>query len=210
MSTSPASRRAARNRPARRGDERELALLSTAERLLNEGVFELTPLAEIAKLSGVSRSGFYFYFASKDALLSALIVRTLDRLGDALPAVQFARDSDPVKALGSALHGAADLWHEHRAVLMAATESGGGKPDVFERIVQAQRGLITLTASLLRRGSQVGTDREARALAEMLTWMAERNFYVLSRKRPSKRALHAMADRLLAVWILAAGLEEGD
>jgi AcrR family transcriptional regulator len=202
------SRRALRNRPARRGDERELALLATAERLLDEGAFESTPLAEIAASSGVSRPGFYFYFASKEALLGTLIVRTLDMLSERLPAAQAAHDTDPVESLRKALHGAADLWYQHRAVLMAATESGSQDPAVFERIVKAQRALTAPTSTLLRRGTHVRSDRDARALAEMFTWMAERNFYVLSRTRPSRRRLHAMADRLLEVWVLAAGLEQ--
>jgi TetR/AcrR family transcriptional regulator, ethionamide resistance regulator len=201
------SRRALRDRPARRGDEREQALLATAERLLNEGAFESTPLAEIAASSGVSRPGFYFYFASKEALLSTLIVRTLDMLALRLPDAPAAGEADPVQALSEALHGAADLWYEHRAVLMAATESGSHEPEVFERIVKSQSALIAPTSTLLRQGTRVRSDRDARALAEMFTWMAERNFYVLSRKRPSKRRLHAMADRLLSVWVLAAGLE---
>jgi AcrR family transcriptional regulator len=201
------SRRALRDRPARRGDEREQALLATAERLLNEEVFASTSLAEIAQSSGVSRPGFYFYFASKEALLSTLIVRTLDLLAEQLPNAPAANGADPVKALREALHGAADLWYEHRAVLMAATESGSHEPEVFERIVKAQSALIKPTSALLRCGANVRSDRDARALAEMFTWMAERNFYVLSRNRPSRRRLHTMADRLLSVWILAAGLE---
>jgi TetR/AcrR family transcriptional regulator, ethionamide resistance regulator len=202
------SRRALRDRPARRGDEREQALLATAERLLNEEAFESTPLASIARSSGVSRPGFYFYFASKEALLSTLIVRTLDMLAVRLPEAPAVSDSEPVQALREALHGAADLWYEHRAVLMAASESGSHEPEVFERIVKAQSALIEPTSTLLRRGTNVRSDREALALAEMFTWMAERNFYVLSRKRPSRRGLHAMADRLLSVWVLAAGLDQ--
>jgi AcrR family transcriptional regulator len=201
------SRRALRNRPARRGDEREGALLATAERLLNEESFEATPVAEIAETSGVSRPGFYFYFASKEALLGTLIVRTLDMLAARIPPAPAASVADPVQGLREALRGAADLWYEHRAVLMAATESGSRESTVFERIVAAQSALITPTSTLLRRGTRVRSDRDAYALAEMFTWMAERNFYVLSRKRPSRRQLHALADRLLEVWVLAAGLD---
>jgi TetR/AcrR family transcriptional regulator, ethionamide resistance regulator len=201
------SRRALRDRPARRGDEREQALLATAERLLNEEAFESTPLAEIARSSGVSRPGFYFYFASKEALVITLIVRTLDMLAAQLPPTPAVSDADPAQALSEALHGAADLWYEHRAVLMAASESGGHDPTVFDRIVKTQSALIMPTSTLLRRGTRVHSDRDAHALAEMFTWMAERNFYVLSRKRPSRRQLHALADRLLSVWIPAAGLE---
>lgn len=203
------SRRALRNRPARRGDERELALLATAERLLNEGLFESTPLAELAEASGISRPGFYFYFASKEALLSTLIVRTLDMLVERLPPATAAHNADPVQALREALHGAADVWCDHRAVLMAATELGSHDETVFERIVKAHSTLIAPTSTLLLRGRHVSSDQEARALAEMFTWMAERNFYVCSRGRPPRTKLYAVANRMLRVWVLAAGLEAG-
>ncbi len=201
------SRRVQRNRPARRGDDRELALLATAERLLSEGTFTSTPLAEIASSAGVSRPGFYFYFASKEALLSTLIMRTLDMLAAGLPSVALSADVDPVPALRKALRGAADLWHEHRAVLIAATELGSHEPAVFDRLVEAQAALVTPTSFLLARGSRVGTQRDAHKLAEMFTWMAERNFYVLARQEPTRRQLRALADRMLEVWVAAAGLD---
>src|ERR671933_2819029 len=102
------SRRALRNRPARRGDERERALLATAERLLGEDRFERASVAEIAAASGVSRPGFYFYFASKDALLNSLLMRTLDDLTQRLERATDDAATDPVAALRSGLHGVAD------------------------------------------------------------------------------------------------------
>lgn len=203
-----APRRALRERPARRGDERELALLETAERLLVNDAFGAASISQIASESGVSRPGFYFYFASKDALLSTLIVRTLDTLIDSL-ATPAAGDAvtDPVSALRVALRAAADLWHDHRAVLMAASELGGGDPAMFNRVIGTHRALVAPTAGLLRQGRRVHSQQDARALAEMFTWMAERNFYVLSRERASRRRLRARADRMLDVWVTAAGLD---
>ncbi len=200
-------RRALRERPARRGDERELALLGTAERLLVNDAFMTASLSQIAKESGVSRPGFYFYFASKEALLSTLIVRTLDELVASLPSPQAVEEPDPVSALRTALRAAADLWHDHRAVLMAASELGARDPSMFDRVIATHRALVAPTSDLLRHGTHVASQRDARALADMLTWMAERNFYVLSRERPSRRRLRARADRMLDVWVTAAGLE---
>jgi AcrR family transcriptional regulator len=200
-------RRELRGRPARRGDERELALLRTAERLLVEDAFTTASLSQIASESGLSRPGFYFYFASKEALLGTLIVRTLNTLVESLPSPSAVQELDPVSALRIALHAAADLWHDHRAVLVAASELGARDPAMFDRVISTQRALITPTAELLRQGTRVHSLRDARALAEMFTWMAERNFYVLSRERPSRRRLRAQADRMLEVWVTAAGLE---
>jgi AcrR family transcriptional regulator len=202
-------RRALRERPARRGDERELALLRTAERLLIDGNFSAASLSQIASEAGVSRPGFYFYFASKEALLSTLIVRTLDTLVGSMARPTAGEAADPVAALRVGLRTAADLWHDHRAVLMAASELGTGDPAMFERMIATQRALIAPTSELLGRGSRVHSAAHARALAEMFTWMAERNFYVLSRERPSRRRLRARADAMLDVWVTTAGLAPG-
>jgi AcrR family transcriptional regulator len=202
-----APRRAPLEQRARRGDQRELALLHTAERLLVNDAFTTASLSQIAQESGVSRPGFYFYFASKEALLGTLIVRTLDALVESLPSPSSGDDADPVSALRSALRTAADLWHDHRAVLMAASELGARDPSMFDRVMSTHRALVAPTSDLLRGGTRVRGTRDARALAEMFTWMAERNFYVLSRERPSRRQLRARADRMLDVWVTAAGLE---
>lgn len=77
--TTASHQRVARGRRATRpsGDDRELAILETAERLLDE-----RPLAEIsvdalARGAGISRPTFYFYFPSKDAVLFTLLERVI-------------------------------------------------------------------------------------------------------------------------------------
>ena len=66
----PRGRRAAR--PS--GDDRELAILTTAERLLAERPLSAISVDDLARGAGISRPTFYFYFASKDAVLLTLAV----------------------------------------------------------------------------------------------------------------------------------------
>src|ERR1700712_2890043 len=82
--TTASQPRAGRGRRAGRpsGDERELAILETAERLL-----EVRPLAEIsvddlARGAGISRPTFYFYYPSKDAVLLTLLDRIIAEADD--------------------------------------------------------------------------------------------------------------------------------
>ena len=73
-SASPAARG---RRPARlSGDDRELAILATAERLLTEKTLAAISVDDLARGAGISRPTFYFYFPSKDAVL----LRLLDRV----------------------------------------------------------------------------------------------------------------------------------
>ena len=74
-SDSPAPRG---RRPARpSGDDRELAILATAERLLAERPLSAISVDDLARGAGISRPTFYFYFASKDAVLLTLLDRVV-------------------------------------------------------------------------------------------------------------------------------------
>ncbi|EUA43724.1 HTH-type transcriptional regulator EthR [Mycobacterium xenopi 4042] len=74
------SRRSAR--PS--GDDRELAILATAERLLEERSLAEISVDDLAKGAGLSRPTFYFYFPSKDAVLLTLFERVIVEADSAL------------------------------------------------------------------------------------------------------------------------------
>ena len=69
--TTASTARSGRGRRSTRpsGDEREAAILATAERLLEDKKFADISVDDLAKGAGLSRPTFYFYFPSKDAVL---------------------------------------------------------------------------------------------------------------------------------------------
>lgn len=73
--TAVGSTRSSRGRRSARpsGDDRELAILTTAERLLEDRSFADISVDDLAKGAGLSRPTFYFYFKSKEAVLLSLI-----------------------------------------------------------------------------------------------------------------------------------------
>ncbi len=77
--TTASQPRAARGRRAARpsGDDRELAILETAIRLLEERQEHEISVDDLAKGAGISRPTFYFYFPSKDAVLMTLLERVV-------------------------------------------------------------------------------------------------------------------------------------
>jgi AcrR family transcriptional regulator len=79
MTSSPASRR--RGGPSK-GDLKEAAILDTAWRLLAEKPFTGVTIEELAAGAGISRSSFYFYFDSRDAVIRALAARVSTELRD--------------------------------------------------------------------------------------------------------------------------------
>lgn len=201
-------RRALRNAKPRRGDEREYALLDTAEQLLSQGTFETTSVVQIAGASGVSRQGFYFYFASKSALLATLIARTLDTLAQSHLPNSAPEPVDALATLRKALHTGADLWWEHRAVMMAATELSPREPAIQARMRASDEVLNGATADLIAVGHRIRDRAHAEELAAVFCLMAERNFYEIARSNSSREALHARADLMLEIWSAAAGLDD--
>jgi TetR/AcrR family transcriptional regulator, ethionamide resistance regulator len=197
-----------RRRPhASRGDVREARLLEIAEGLLRDGGFEATSIADIAATADITRSAFYFYFASKEALLERLIETTLAELIDRRLGDLQERDKTPAERLHALLHGVAEMWVEHGVVLSAAAELAGSVPALFDRIAGViASGVETLTPILAERDPDA--DPEAvRETVSALLWMGERTFYVLARSDPSPEEYHALADRLFVIWVRAVGID---
>ncbi|MEV8509177.1 TetR/AcrR family transcriptional regulator [Actinoplanes sp. NPDC051475] len=71
MRAEPGSRTGDRG-PTSRGDKRRDALLRALDELLHESDLESITIAGITARAGVTRSGFYFYFADKAACMAAL------------------------------------------------------------------------------------------------------------------------------------------
>jgi len=69
------------------GDDREAAILATAERMLTERNIAEISVDDLARGAGISRPTFYFYFGSKDAVIVALlsgVIRDAERQLDGI------------------------------------------------------------------------------------------------------------------------------
>src|SRR5688500_7156248 len=116
--------RATRSRRAPRvsGDERERAILETAEQLLEERSFHEISIDDLARGAGISRPTFYFYFPSKEAVLLTLLDRLVEEArsgqGDALE--HFAED--PAYWLRQGVAAIYETFRSHRAVVAAAAD----------------------------------------------------------------------------------------
>jgi hypothetical protein len=91
---------------------------------------------------------------------------------------------------------------------MAAAELSGTAPSVFERIRGViEEGTKDVAALLHAVGNTrlTQTMRGSEHVAMRIGWMAERNFYVLSRDEPTKRQLYTLANELAEIALGAAG-----
>src|SRR5215212_8329637 len=77
-----------RRTPRASGDDRQRAILETAERLLADRSLSEISVDDLARGAGISRPSFYFYFPSKEAVLLTIVDRLVadaaERRGTAL------------------------------------------------------------------------------------------------------------------------------
>ena len=87
--------------PRRRGDRQRHAIVAAVRELLQEKPFAELSVSSISDRAGVARSGFYFYFDSKYAVLAHILVEVAEELveltgdfaprGDGETPAQFAK-----------------------------------------------------------------------------------------------------------------------
>ncbi|MEZ0494511.1 TetR/AcrR family transcriptional regulator [Kineococcus sp. TBRC 1896] len=203
MSESTAAARGRRaSRP--RGDDRERAILDTAERLLGERSYADTSVDDLARGAGLSRPAFYFYFPSKEAVLLALLDRVVAE-------ARTRRD----EAVHASPAGAEDRWRQvigaiaqpfrsHLAVTLAAAEAGATSAAVREVWNGVMERFVSETAAEIEAERARGSAPDgppARDLAVALNWMNERVLHsAFAGQRPGIAADDAV-EVLLTVWL---------
>jgi AcrR family transcriptional regulator len=152
-----------------KGDQREAAIVDATRRLLGtKSVNELTVDA-IAKAAGVSRTAFYFYFPTKQAVVADLLDGLWDRFGDSygwLDTTGTDRD-----ALLEHHRLVADVWCEHASILSCTTGPSLDYQPLLEWADRARARFVDgLAAKILRdRAAGLAPDGvEAHALAQMV------------------------------------------
>ena len=201
-SDSPAARG---RRPARpSGDDRELAILATAERLLTEKTLAAISVDDLARGAGISRPTFYFYFPSKDAVLLTLLDRVVAEADAAMRAGFVAGELGPREAWRRAITAYYETFRKHRALTLAWAEARTSNTEVrrlwarvFDEWVQQCAAVID--AERARGAAVAGVP--ARDLAVALNSMNERVLYATFSGDGPAVAEADVVDVLLAVWL---------
>ena len=186
-----------------RGDERERAILETAERLLGERAIHEISVDDLAKGAGISRPTFYFYFSSKDAVLLALLDRVVEEArasrGDALE----RHGDDPRDRLRQAISGIYETFRAHRSVMLAGAE-GSANPEVREVWGRVMEAFVEETAGAIeaeRAAGNVPVGIPARDLAIVLNLMNERVLLATFAGYEPAVAEKDVVDTLVAAWL---------
>jgi TetR/AcrR family transcriptional regulator, ethionamide resistance regulator len=190
-----------RTAPAvRKGDLRERQILDAAEKLLaTRGYADMT-VAEIAEAAGITRGALYFYFASKQDVVTALVARIVQALQEKSGAALI--DTAPIdEVISTALERTAQLWREHGVVMRAAVDLGSTVPEIDQLWTGTADVFAEAITAVLGRGGVPPGDGpgDAPALGRALCWMIERSFYQTS--RISVDGLDDAKQTCQAVWM---------
>ncbi|MDP9165410.1 MAG: TetR/AcrR family transcriptional regulator [Actinomycetota bacterium] len=132
--TTASTTRSGRGRRSTRpsGDDREAAILATAERLLQDRIFADISVDDLAKGAGLSRPTFYFYFPSKDAVLLALFRRVVVEADAALEALTADPPAEPKALWRDGIDVFVQIFGTHQAVSVAAEQSRTAHEELCE------------------------------------------------------------------------------
>jgi AcrR family transcriptional regulator len=206
--TAPTPEKAARGRRAARasGDEREQAILATAERLLEERPLSEISVEDLAKGAGISRPTFYFYFPSKEAVLLTIVDRIVEEAASNREEALAKLAEEPRAGLRQGLQASFEAFGSRRAVSLAAAELRATNAEARSLWSRVMQGWVDDVAAIIdseRTRGAAPPGQPARDLAIALVQMNERaQFASFAGETPSLEADRAL-DVLVDIWVRA-------
>lgn len=195
-----------RRTPKTTGDDRERAILATFERLLDDRALHEISVDDLARGAGISRPTFYFYFASKEAVLLSLFERMIEDArasrGDALERLS----EDPQAAVRRAITAFYETFRSRRAVTVAAADASAASAQMRELWGRVMEQFVQETTAVIEaeraRGAAPG-GVPARDLAITLLRMNERVLHTTFAGHRPAVAEDGVVDILVSVWVNA-------
>jgi AcrR family transcriptional regulator len=181
-----------------------MAILTTAERLLEDRPLAEISVDDLAKGAGISRPTFYFYFSSKDAVLMTLLDRVIIEADSALDGQAEKLPGDPATVWRSGINAFFKAFGSHRAVTLAGAAAKATNAEVRELWSTFMRKWIAYTASLIeaeraRGAAPAGIPAEDLAVA--LNLMNERTMFAAFAAEDPAVEHARVVDTLTHVWL---------
>lgn len=196
----PSRRRAAR--PS--GDDREQAILDTASRLLHERSVHEISVDDLARGAGISRPTFYFYFASKDAVLITLLQRVIDRIDTSLARLSDGAATDRYEFWSSGIRLFFEGFGAHKEMSRAGYVIRSRVPEAHDLWAAAMQRWIDHIAGLIeaeRARGRAPVTLPAADISVALNLMNERVMVAcFADEKPAVPADHVV-DSLVHIWI---------
>ena len=189
------------------GDDRERAILETAERLLEERPLNEISVDDLAKGAGISRPTFYFYFPSKDAVVLTIIDRLVAAAaGSREEALTTLAQGDPQAGLRRGLEDLYAAFRSRRAVVMAAAElrtTNSEARDLWAEVMEGWVTDVTAVIEVERARGAAPPGQPARDMAIALVQMNERVQYATFADESPSLEDDRVLDVLVDIWLRA-------
>lgn len=186
------------------GDDREQAILATAERLLEERSLADISVDDLAKGAGLSRPTFYFYFKSKEAVLLSLLQPLIERADSEFDGAVQRLPMDPRRVWRAGIKAFFTEFASHRALARAATEAMVTSSELRTMWLGFMQKWIDQTATMITAERARGAAPEtipAVDLATSLNQMNERTMMAaLSAEAPAIDE-DRVVDTLAHIWV---------
>jgi AcrR family transcriptional regulator len=186
------------------GDDREQAILATAERLLEERPLAEISVDDLAKGAGISRPTFYFYFASKDAVLLALFEKVITEADSVFERHAQNPPTDRYEAWRSGINVFFETFVKHKGVTRAAHEVRASNPAVRDLLATFMTKWIDSSEATIEAERALGaapTTLPARDLATALNLMNERALFASFSEEQPSIPKEQVLDTLVHIWV---------
>ncbi|MFE3188336.1 TetR/AcrR family transcriptional regulator [Nocardia sp. NPDC059240] len=165
-----------------KGDQREGQILDATRHLLTKKSMAHLTVDDITTATGISRTSFYFYFPSKQAVLARLMEDVSDRYAETH--VWLPSNGPQRELLRTQLMGAAEVWHDNNAILVCSLEGyDSSYPPLTEFIAAIQTRFTSGLAAKIERDRAAGLAPEgidSATLAALVTLMRDGRLSQLS------------------------------
>jgi TetR/AcrR family transcriptional regulator, ethionamide resistance regulator len=204
--TTASSTRAPRGRRSTRpsGDDREQAILATAERLLEERAFADISVDDLAKGAGLSRPTFYFYFKSKEAVLLSLLEPMIASADAEFDGALQRLPTDPRRVWRNGINAFFSAFGSHRAVARAGTEALATSSEIRTVWSGFMQKWIDQTAAMITAERARGAAPETIPAADLATSLNQMNEHTmmatLSAEQPAVTE-DRVVDTLTHIWV---------
>ena len=186
------------------GDDREQAILATAERLLQERPLADFSVDDLAKGAGISRPTFYFYFQSKNAVLLSLLDQMNHKAHAALRTLDAVSSGDPETIWRARIKSFFEVSGSHRAVAVAGASAKATNPEVRQLWSTLMGKWISYTTIAIKaeRGRGAAPDTvPAEDLSVALNMLSERLMAATFTADEAAIPEDQVIDTLVHIWL---------
>lgn len=186
------------------GDDREQAILATAERLLEERPLADFSVDDLAKGAGISRPTFYFYFRSKNAVLLSLLDQMNNKAHTALRALRGKLSGDPAALWRARIEAFFEVSGSHRAVAVAGAATKATNPEVrqlWSTLMQRWISFTTFAITAERERGAAPDTLPAEDLSVALNMLSERAMTATFTSEEPTIPEDRVIDTLVHIWL---------